>query len=258
MTKQITTAAISAALIVVFAFTGQTAPRLTIMESSFDFGYIPQQSKVAHTFWLFSTGDDDLEILNVVPGCGCTKAPLEKSRLRPGDSTRLVIIFDTQRFRGRTTKRPKIVTNEGPPDKHLSVFSNVIPTTDSTAPIRIEPYGAVFDLEKVRQITPLEITNVSNQPVTLEMISYDTEFLAVDLPKTVAPGATASGTVTIRDDVMDMSFAKSFTIDVYSAGDQNERPVRFSVPITISREPGELKAVFAPPPGSRDAKEVEK
>ena len=44
------------------------APRLTIPEASFDFGYCPQNSKISHDFWLLSNGDDTLKILKVIPG----------------------------------------------------------------------------------------------------------------------------------------------------------------------------------------------
>ena len=45
-----------------------SAPRLTIPEADFDFGYVPQHSTISHSFWLMSTGDDELKILKVVPG----------------------------------------------------------------------------------------------------------------------------------------------------------------------------------------------
>ncbi len=45
-----------------------SAPRLTIPESAFNFGYVPQNSKISHVFWLYSTGDDSLKIIKVVPG----------------------------------------------------------------------------------------------------------------------------------------------------------------------------------------------
>ena len=45
-----------------------SAPRLTMGESVFDFGYVPQNSKISHDFWLHSSGDDSLKILKVVPG----------------------------------------------------------------------------------------------------------------------------------------------------------------------------------------------
>ena len=58
------------ALIVLCIMAGMawSAPRLTINEPQFDFGFIPQHSKVSHVFWLHSTGDDELKILKVVPG----------------------------------------------------------------------------------------------------------------------------------------------------------------------------------------------
>ncbi|MBN2226636.1 MAG: hypothetical protein JW763_04675 [candidate division Zixibacteria bacterium] len=43
-------------------------PKLTIPESIFDFGYVPQNSKISHAFWLHSTGTEDLKILSVKPG----------------------------------------------------------------------------------------------------------------------------------------------------------------------------------------------
>lgn len=45
-----------------------SAPRMTMPESVFNFGYVPQNSKISYDFWLFSTGDDTLKILKVKPG----------------------------------------------------------------------------------------------------------------------------------------------------------------------------------------------
>jgi len=49
----------------VLAFAG---PKLTIPQSEFDFGFVPQAAKISHDFWLYSTGDDTLKILKVNPG----------------------------------------------------------------------------------------------------------------------------------------------------------------------------------------------
>lgn len=43
-------------------------PNLTIPEPDFDFGFVPQQAKISHDFWLYSTGDSALVIEKVVPG----------------------------------------------------------------------------------------------------------------------------------------------------------------------------------------------
>ena len=79
-------------------FTGSSsgAANLVIEEAEFDFGYVPQNSKVSHLFFLHNGGEDPLVIERVVPGCGCTRAPLKKSELAPGETTELEIIFSTK------------------------------------------------------------------------------------------------------------------------------------------------------------------
>ena len=55
-------------LTLMIASSAMSAPRLTLPESVFDFGYVPQNSKISHIFWLHSTGDDSLKILRIIPG----------------------------------------------------------------------------------------------------------------------------------------------------------------------------------------------
>jgi len=51
-----------------FTTSAKAESNLTIEESSFDFGYAPQKSKLTHVFWLKSTGTDLLKIAKIVPG----------------------------------------------------------------------------------------------------------------------------------------------------------------------------------------------
>ena len=55
-------------LVLLLAATILSAPRMIIPESSFDFGYAPQNAKITHVFWVKSPGTDSLKILKVVPG----------------------------------------------------------------------------------------------------------------------------------------------------------------------------------------------
>jgi len=50
------------------AGTVAAAPRLTIRDAEFDFGFVPQNVRISHVFWLYSTGDDTVKILQVNPG----------------------------------------------------------------------------------------------------------------------------------------------------------------------------------------------
>jgi len=64
--KGITTTVIL--LVFLATSTALAQPQLTIPETEFDFGYVPQHSKISHAFWLHSTGQDTLRIVKVSPG----------------------------------------------------------------------------------------------------------------------------------------------------------------------------------------------
>ena len=59
---------LSVLLVILVCSIAQAAPHLTIKESTFNFGYVPQNSKITHDFWLQNTGNDTLKIVKVVPG----------------------------------------------------------------------------------------------------------------------------------------------------------------------------------------------
>jgi hypothetical protein len=57
------------AILILFLVAGAMAvPKMFLPEEKFDFGYVPQDSKVSHVFWIKSVGEDTLKILNVKPG----------------------------------------------------------------------------------------------------------------------------------------------------------------------------------------------
>jgi hypothetical protein len=56
------------ALMILIVSSVIAGPQLTIKEPAFNFGYVPQESKVTYPFWLYSTGDETLKIIKVVPG----------------------------------------------------------------------------------------------------------------------------------------------------------------------------------------------
>lgn len=42
--------------------------KMELSDDVFDFGFLPKQSKVSHTFWLHNIGLDTLEIITIKPG----------------------------------------------------------------------------------------------------------------------------------------------------------------------------------------------
>ncbi|MFH2047915.1 MAG: DUF1573 domain-containing protein [bacterium] len=204
------------------------APQMVLSESSFDFGFVPQNSKISHTFWIKSVGDDDLKILKVVPGCSCTQAPLKKNEVAVGDSTSLEIIFSTKQYKSLVTKHPKIQTNEGSGDKTLTFVSNVISNPDSTYPLIINPFIVNFAQEgdKKNDNFVVNLTNVTEQDLDIVLIDQPDNIFELKLPEKIKAGQTAKASIKLNDDAKSLSFEKSITIGV---NDTNKS--RFTIPV---------------------------
>ena len=212
----------------IIAYSVEAAPKMEIVPTEFDFGYAPQNSQISHIFWLKAIGQDSLKITKVTPGCGCTKAPLDKDVLAPGDSAKLEIIFSTKSYQNRVTKSPSIETNEGDVPRKVQIVTHVVARPDSTYPVTVTPYK--LDLsqftDKVRDRIEFIVKNVSDQDLHLTLIDAPSEFFSVDLPEKVKAGQEVNGTVVLNEDNLNESFAKSMTF-----GLDDEKNSRFTIPV---------------------------
>jgi len=203
-------------------------PLLSIEPAEFDFGFVPQNSKVSHTFSLENSGDELLVINKVIPGCGCTQAPLKKSELIPGEATELEIIFSTRRYSRRMSKRPRIETNEGLPPKNVTIHANVVDRPDATHPFTIKPYKLDVSApgRADRDRFTFKLTNVSDENVAPVLVDYPDDLMHVHLPEILEPGAGADGEIELRSEGLEMSFEKSITIQL-----DDGAATRFTIPI---------------------------
>lgn len=204
------------------------APRLSIAETSFDFGFSPQNAKLSHVFWLKAEGADSLKILKVVPGCGCTKAPLERNHLAGGDSTRLEIIFSTGKRSGQVSKSPSIQTNAGGPDQRVRIATHIVTRPDSTYPIIIRPYKLTLGqfTDQLRKKHSFTIENISTDEIPIRLIACPPDLFEVDLPTEIGPQSSAQCFLRLTDIGLTESFEKSFTIELGDA-----KKTRFTVPV---------------------------
>jgi len=88
------------------------APTLAIEDRLQDLGKVKQGEKAATTFKITNTGKSDLNIRKVISNCSCLVVQLEKSDLKPGESTFLKATFDSLRRRGNQTKSITIFSND--------------------------------------------------------------------------------------------------------------------------------------------------
>jgi hypothetical protein len=192
------------------------APQLVIDQAEFDFGIAPQNSRISHTFLLRNAGSDTLVINKVVPGCGCTKAPLKKSALAPGEETEIEIIFSTGQYNGPVTKHPRLETNAIPASQNLAFRATVTNRPDSTFPILVKPYK--LDISQFGQTERNQmrfmINNISDQQVSIELMSGISDLFDVTLPDKIAAGETAEGMLRLNEAALEQSFESSFTLQL--------------------------------------------
>ncbi len=203
-------------------------PKLYIPETTFNFGKVPQRATVSHTFWLISNGDDTLRITKVVPGCGCTKAPLMDSVLAPGDSTAISIYFDSKSYRGFVSKKPYFETNISDDKVYLQIHTEILPEPEQMRPIQLKPY--ILDVSqfsvKPRRRARAWIINESEEDLKLNILDDKEKSFAVILPESVKANDSAEIIITVNEDAIESEFNESFTFEI-----SDEVRSRFSLPV---------------------------
>jgi hypothetical protein len=139
---------ILAALIPVIALAG---PQITIPEKHWDYGFVPQNAVLTHTYLIKNIGDDTLRITEVKPGCSCTAAPIQKQILPPGDSTSVELIFNPKHSRGTATKNAQINSNDPVNGSERIDFTCIIYADSGYfRPVKVNPSKLEFSSKNPR------------------------------------------------------------------------------------------------------------
>lgn len=87
-------------------------PVMTFESMVVDYGDIEQNSERKRTLKFTNTGTEPLVISNARGSCGCTVPTWPKEPVMPGETSELVITYDTKRL-GKINKTVTLTTNEG-------------------------------------------------------------------------------------------------------------------------------------------------
>ncbi len=88
------------------------APAVAFDTTIYDFGRISAGGKVEHNFIISNKGKSDLLIRKVSASCGCTVVQPAKSRIMPGESTEIKVVYDARGRSGYDKKAITVVTND--------------------------------------------------------------------------------------------------------------------------------------------------
>ncbi|MET0759507.1 MAG: DUF1573 domain-containing protein [Flavobacterium sp.] len=86
-------------------------PVMAFDKTEHDFGIINIGDKVEYSFNFKNTGEADLIIVKAVGSCGCTVPEYPKEAIKPGESAKMKVSFDSKGKHGQQQKSVTITTN---------------------------------------------------------------------------------------------------------------------------------------------------
>lgn len=105
---------------------------LSLKETEFDFGKIPQGKPVTHVFEFINTGATPFSLDNVQASCGCTTPVWNKDVIEPGATAKITVGYNAQN-EGQFAK-PVTITYNGTQSKQITIKGDVWKTPVTSAP----------------------------------------------------------------------------------------------------------------------------
>lgn len=94
----------------------KNAPKFDFKDISHDFGTIPEGPEVTHYFEFTNTGKEPLIIQSVTASCGCTSPDWPKQPILPGKTSKIKVVYSTERRVGPFSKDIFIKSNAANPE----------------------------------------------------------------------------------------------------------------------------------------------
>ena len=167
-------------------------PAIQFEQTTIDFGNIKEDDgKVSGKFEFTNTGNQDLLLTGVKPGCGCTAADYTKTPVAPGEKGFIVATYNPYNRPGSfhknikvTTNEPQFNENENAPSYMIYIKGNV----EKRPPTKYELAGYKNGAGDVRikdnQIK-LDILNTETKSFTIQITNFgekESTFAPINMP----------------------------------------------------------------------------
>jgi len=103
------------------------APIIKFDKTIHEFGTVNEGDIVETKFILTNTGKTALVISNAQPSCGCTVPVWPKGAIKPGESSEILVKFDTSGKPNRQSKTITLTTNTATGKEVLTLKGSVTP-----------------------------------------------------------------------------------------------------------------------------------
>ncbi len=163
--------------------------KLKILEGpKVDLGKISRGTVATKQLTLKNTGSDTLKLGTVEVSCGCTGTVVSNKQLRAGDTTSLLITFNSRNFSGQVHKTVTINSNSSDAPRMVIEFTATV-----TEDLSINPMQFYFRDAQVGQKSLARITVKNESDKALSITGYHTQLenFVVKYPaRPLAPGDT--------------------------------------------------------------------
>ncbi|MFN3640388.1 MAG: DUF1573 domain-containing protein [Flavobacterium sp.] len=102
-------------------------PQIVFNKMEHDFGDITDGETVNYSFTVSNAGQADLVITNASASCGCTVPDYPKKPIKPGESGKIKVSFDSSNKPGMQQKSVTITSNTEKGSDVLTIKANVLP-----------------------------------------------------------------------------------------------------------------------------------
>ncbi len=210
----------------------QRGPKALVVQPRVELGYLPQNSQVAHSYWVNNIGTDSLRIHKVNVSCGCTKVDPPRRAVGVNDSVEIELVFDSGTRRREQNKSATVSCN----DPSMATFdvgfaAFVSEPGQQVGPILITRNERLKLTEADQGKTyTVQFVNKSGAPIQIKPVFVPTELLTIEPPTSpIAAGETGKISVKIKPQLPKKNYVKSFTFEVDDAARS-----RYTIPVRMS------------------------
>ncbi|MBK7090466.1 MAG: DUF1573 domain-containing protein [bacterium] len=221
-------------------FAQQRGPKALVVDPRFDMGYMPQNAKVAHTFWVNNIGTDSLRIHNIQVSCGCTKTNTPTGAIAVNDSVPIEVVFDIGTRRKAQNKTVHVSSNDPVSSSlELAFTGYIIDDQEQAGPVRITRNEKLnlTNTDFGKTIT-VEFENRSKTGILPRAVMWPTELLTLEMPKAeIPPNGIGKILVKLKAAPPQKNYTKSFTIEFNDASKS-----RYTIPVRVAESLSSAKA----------------
>jgi len=228
----------------------RVGPQIVFEEEVINFGRVEHGRRIPHTFRFTNTGSKLLEILNVDPACGCTRAGAWDRTVAPAQSGQIPLELDTTGMVGGVRRSIKVTTNV-PSRRELRLWLE----GEVEAALSAEPASLAFGVlypenqpwRKRVRIIPLQA-----KAAALELPHSDSPAFVATLRET-QPGKEFELAVEARSGLTPGAYAGEIKVRLSGAG-ANELviPVSAYMPDAVLVRPKQIKLRSDPLPAAQE------